>query len=118
MNYNQAELCKDCKMPVVKIDKIMMRDIVLTLENDSLFYRQRLVPWAKNMARKLKRGVFNKDLFLGGLERNLAKPAQMRYYQLNRMGNPPVLTRADKVYIAREFYPSIEDRANEIAGIK
>ena len=90
----------------------------IDIGNDSLFYRQRLVPWAKNMARKLKSGRFDKNLFLGGLERNLAKPAQMRYYQLNRMGNPPVLTKAEKVYIAREFYPYIEDRANEIAGIR
>ena len=118
MNYNKAELCKDCKKPVVKIDKIMLREMVLVLENDSLFYRQRLVPWAKNMARKLKRGVFNKDLFLGGLARNLAKPAQMRYYQIERMGNTPVLTMGDKMYLAQEFYPAIEDHANDIAGIR
>ena len=114
MNYNKAELCKDCKKPVVKIDKTMLREMVLVLENDSLFYRQRLVPWAKNMARKLKRGVFDRDLFLGGLERNLAKPAQMRYYEIERMGRPPVLGGAEKKYLAREFYPAIEDHANHI----
>ena len=115
MNYNTAELCKDCKMPVVKIDKIMLREMVLVLENDSQFYRSTIVPWAKNMGRKLKSGRFDKNLFLGGLERNLAKQAQMRYYQIERMGRPPVLEGAAKRYLAREFYPGIEDLANDYA---
>jgi lipopolysaccharide biosynthesis glycosyltransferase len=113
MNYNTAELCKDCKMPVVKIDKRTLREMVLVVENDYQFYKSNIIPWAQNAARKMKRGNFNKNMFLGGLERNLAKRVQMRYYEIEKMGRPPVLSNAEKKYIAMEFLDKIIELAED-----
>jgi transposase InsO family protein len=101
------------KMNKDYVDKILLRDMALTCENDYQFYRSRLIPWGNNMARKQKRGIFSKEKFLGGLERNLAKDCQIAYYKMNRMGRPPTLRKADKVYLAKELYPAIKELADQ-----
>lgn len=97
------------------VDKVLMRDIGITVENDYQFYRSRLLPWANNAARRMRKGTFNKTKFRGGLERNLAKPAQEAYYRMNRMGRPPVLSMANKKLIIKELEPGILEQARGFA---
>ena len=95
------------------IDPIMMRDIALTVENNYGFYSSRIVPWANNAARRMKKGTFDKKKFMGGLERNLSKDAQVAYYRLNRMGPAPRLNAAQKKIIAKELAPGILNLAKD-----
>ena len=116
--------CKQCGLPKRKdswsratvFDPHELRDIALTIENDSLMYRQRLVPWAKNAARRMKNKTFNRSMFIGGLARNLSKPAIERYFQILRRGRPPTIPMSVKKKLALLLAPSILEMAEEIAG--
>ena len=113
--------CKSCGLEKRKAvidlrDNRVLREIVLTIENDSRIYRQRLVPWAKNAARRMKSKTFNRSMFIGGLARNLSKPVIDRYYELSRAGRPPAIPMAVKKRLALLLAPNILEMAKEIAG--
>lgn len=53
------------------IDKILVDDAIVTLENDSAFYNFFWLPYQKNLIKKIKKGVYNKEQAINGLQERI-----------------------------------------------
>lgn len=64
------------------IDHVVVDEIVLTMENDGDFYRQRLHPIEKNFEKKMsKPRGFNSDFAKAKMAQSVGTDAVQRYYK-------------------------------------
>jgi len=97
-------------------DTILARELVLFATNDYDIYRQRIQPFIKNYARKIKAGTWDRDKGIQGLANNLAKDVQKAYWwTVLRSRTPPTMNRATKLVfgeeLLEEIMPAIQDLA-------
>jgi hypothetical protein len=96
-------------------DKILARELALYASNDSTIYRQRLVPFQTNYAKRKAKGTFNKKRAIEGLANNLAKDVQAKYWKENASGRPPVMDKSTKMAFGEEMLDEIEEGIDDIA---
>jgi len=87
------------------IDHAASDELKIYFDNDQQFYRSRYIPWLKNFARKMKRGIYQHDLAVGGLQRNLV-PDIIKGYDGIELRDVNRATRKD---LAENITVSIED---------
>ena len=112
------------------IDPVAIREILLSTENDGMFYRQVLQPIEKNLGRHLYRGKFNRALAMKSFLQvaNLADKFYNSSYSAQKRGTWRstkgfLLSVPSRKQLAAEYLESrmerIQDYADEMqAGVK
>ena len=83
-----------------------------TIENDGDIYNHQTTPIIKNLAKKISKGNFNKDLAVQAFM-NVVKNAITKYNKGKH--KVPRLTDADKKYIASSLLSRYEEEINDTA---
>ncbi len=90
------------------IDKILARDVAITVANDESFYNRRGLPIAKNLSKKKFKGEFNEDLALVAWS-NAAKDALNTYNKVMRARPKIEVNPQTRARIAFELKEEFED---------
>ena len=89
------------------VDKILVRELTLYTENDGTIYRQRTTPLINNYARRKLKGTYSKPLALKGIL--MIVEAGIKSYRKDfGLGR---VSAQDKMAIAKELYPTINETA-------
>ena len=62
-----------------EIDEGWVTELKLFFDNDGQMYRSRYIPFLKNYARKMKRGIYDKELAVKGIKNNLVNDIIKEY---------------------------------------
>ena len=99
-------------MPLDPGDEVTANELHLTMSNDGDLYRQMVQPWTRNFARRMKKGTFDKQKALKGLELYLVKEAVKRYKK--QYGNIGDVSKAIRQEVAKLWFPAIEEEAIDL----
>tara|TARA_R110000822_G_scaffold248649_1_gene376265 strand:+ start:445 stop:762 length:318 start_codon:yes stop_codon:yes gene_type:complete len=56
-------------MNTLNLDQHLITDAILTLENEAAFYQHFLLPYQKNLIKKIKKNTFDLEKAISGLEK-------------------------------------------------
>lgn len=73
-------------------DEIAARELILYAENDQPLYK-RFLYWKENFDAKKKRGVYNRELAIKGLENNYVPEIIKKYKKEFGLGNIDAATK-------------------------
>lgn len=88
------------------IDNILVDDAILTLENEAAFYQFFWLPYQKNLIKKIKKGVYNNELAINGLQEQIRRffkscsNMQICKYQYKYIPTVYNCTKKERVLIA------------------
>ena len=89
------------------IDQSLVTEIALFIDNDSNIYRQRIVPFMKNFARKIDKNKFKEDLAIKGLANNVVPDGVRKY---NKEFGSTLRTNAEeKKLIAKNIFDGMKE---------
>lgn len=94
-------------------DVILARELALYAINDSQIYRQRIIPFIKNYARKKRKGIFDKKKAIEGLANLLAKDVQKKYWEETLGTPPPDMDQATKIAFGEELLDDMMETIEE-----
>lgn len=86
------------------IDETMGDELKIFLDNNEPLYRTKMA-WLKNFARKMKRGVFNTEKAVYGIQKNFV-PNIIKGYDGIELSD---VNRETRNYLAKEIVESIKD---------
>lgn len=81
------------------VDKPLAKELCMWAENDYKLYKLLSVEWYNNFARKIGRGVFDKQKAIEGLARNYVPKVAQSYSKENR--RPLRVSAATKLAVAK-----------------
>lgn len=93
------------------VDYPLASELISYAQYNKQFRRQRMIPWIKNVKRKMKRHVFNEKLFYPAIEKYVVMEANKAYFKEHGSGNVPRLDKETKKYVADKLGRAIIRRA-------
>jgi hypothetical protein len=98
--------CLKChKFRQEEIDEITSDELKIFFDNEESFYRQRYIPFLKNYARKMKRGIYDHNMAVGGIQRNLVNDIIKAYDGIELRD----VNKSTRKHLAENITESIED---------
>lgn len=95
------------------VDEHAATELVLYVENDYYLYTRRLPEYAKNLARKIKRGTYNATQAVKLLE-YLTKEAATKYDKEFGSGYSSIFSPATRRAAAAELLPTVVEQAQQM----
>jgi len=91
-----------------------VRELVLVGQNERDLYEQSEIPWAKRFGYWMKKGTYDRERAVEAIARYHVPRVLEKYRR--EYGAFGKTTMADKMAIAKELMPRIEEHAREYAG--
>jgi hypothetical protein len=91
-------------------DEHLVEEMGLLIQNDESIYRRRIEPFEKNFARKIRKGIYSKDLAFPAIKKYVVKQEGVPLYQRVH-GVKPVLSETELNAVTSDVLERIEDNA-------
>ncbi|MEK6883076.1 MAG: hypothetical protein AABY22_25855 [Nanoarchaeota archaeon] len=88
------------------IDEVLARELELFYENDSQLYKTETA-WVINFKRKIKKGVYNSELAIKGIENNFIPMVINKYRK--EVAHISDVDKATKHFMAQRFVKNFEE---------